>query len=40
VEVLRHVLAERADLVDLDVGGADLEEAFLHLTDARRPAGD
>jgi len=32
VEVLRHVLAARADVTDVDVSGADLEEAFLHLT--------
>ncbi len=32
VEVLRHVLAARVDVTDVDVSGADLEEAFLHLT--------
>ena len=35
VDVLRHVLATNAELVDLDVGGADLEEAFVHLTGTR-----
>ena len=38
VDVLRHVLATRGDLLDLDVGGADLEEAFLHLTGGAREA--
>ena len=31
-DVLRHVFATRADVVDVEVGGADLEEAFVHLT--------
>jgi ABC-2 type transport system ATP-binding protein len=31
-DVVRHVLAARSDLVDLDVGGADLEDAFVTLT--------
>lgn len=36
VDVLRHVLAARDDLIDLEVGGANLEEAFVSLTrDAR-----
>jgi ABC-2 type transport system ATP-binding protein len=35
-DVLRHVLAARRDVVDVDVGGADLEEAFVHLTARRR----
>jgi len=38
VDVIRHVLAARADLLDLDVGGADLEEAFLHLTGGAQQA--
>jgi ABC-2 type transport system ATP-binding protein len=37
-DVLRHVLAARQDVLDIDVGGADLEEAFVHLT-ARNGAG-
>jgi ABC-2 type transport system ATP-binding protein len=37
-DVLRHVLAVRQDVLDLDVGGADLEEAFVHLT-ARNDSG-
>jgi ABC-2 type transport system ATP-binding protein len=37
-DVLRHVLAVRSDVLDVDVGGADLEEAFVHLT-ARNGAG-
>jgi ABC-2 type transport system ATP-binding protein len=32
VEVLRHVLAARSDVTDVEVSGADLEEAFLDLT--------
>jgi hypothetical protein len=31
-DVLRDVLAARRDVVDVDVGGADLEQAFVHLT--------
>jgi ABC-2 type transport system ATP-binding protein len=37
-DVLRHVLALRQDVLDVDVGGADLEEAFVHLT-ARNGSG-
>jgi len=37
-DVLRHVLAARQDVVDVDVGGADLEDAFVHLT--ARPRAD
>jgi ABC-2 type transport system ATP-binding protein len=36
VAVLRGVLAAEVDLLDVAVGGADLEEAFLHLLDSRR----
>ena len=37
VDVLRRVLRAREDVADVDVSGADLEEAFIHLTsDAER----
>jgi ABC-2 type transport system ATP-binding protein len=32
VDVLRSVLSARDDVTDVDVSGADLEDAFLHLT--------
>lgn len=39
VDVLRHVLARRDDLIDVDVGGANLEEAFVSLTRDARDVG-
>jgi hypothetical protein len=36
VDVVRRVLALRPDVADVDVTGADLEEAFVHLTGGSR----